>query len=299
SPTVPNFILVFGDVMDELNGDNILDTVLFWNVAGEQVSLKLKKEYVRAILRQDIGWFDEHPAGELPSAVTAAMAKIQDGVGRKIADIIMNFTVFLATFIIAFTELPKLAAVLLACFPFIAISTFVLVTVVAKATGQGNNHYSKAGGVANEVIASIRTVASLTAEENEMDRYSTHLDGAEKAGIKAGLNKGVGTATLFASFFLGYALAFWYGTKLVADDIESDCTSDCATGGQVITTIFGVLIGAMSLGQMAPGATALGQAKQAGYRLFETLERVPPIDAASSEGSKPDKVEGRLEFREV
>ncbi|CAN0573003.1 unnamed protein product, partial [Ectocarpus sp. 12 AP-2014] len=77
-----------------------------------------------------------------------------------------------------------------------------------------------------------------------------------------GLNKGVGTATLFASFFLGYALAFWYGTKLVADDIESDCESDCATGGQVITTIFGVLIGAMSLGQMAPGATALGQAKQ-------------------------------------
>lgn len=71
------------------------------------------------------------------------------------------------------------------------------------------------------------------------------------------------------------------------------------TKGQVITTIFGVLIGAMSLGQMAPGATALGQAKQAGYRVFETLERVPPIDAASTEGSKPDKVEGRLEFREV
>lgn len=34
--------------------------------------------------RQDIGWFDEHPAGELPSAVTSAMAKIQDGVGRKV-----------------------------------------------------------------------------------------------------------------------------------------------------------------------------------------------------------------------
>ncbi|CAN0327738.1 unnamed protein product, partial [Hapterophycus canaliculatus] len=45
-----------------------------------------------------------------------------------------------------------------------------------------------------------------------------------------GLNRGLGTATLFASFFLGYALAFWYGTKLVADDIDDDCTSNCATG---------------------------------------------------------------------
>lgn len=34
--------------------------------------------------RQDIGWFDEHPAGELPSAVTSAMAKVQDGIGRKV-----------------------------------------------------------------------------------------------------------------------------------------------------------------------------------------------------------------------
>lgn len=35
-------------------------------------------------MRQDIGWFDEHPPGELPSAVTAAMAKIEDGIGRKV-----------------------------------------------------------------------------------------------------------------------------------------------------------------------------------------------------------------------
>lgn len=49
-----------------------------------------------------------------------------------------------------------------------------------------------------------------------------------------GFQKGVGTATLFASFFLGYALAFWYGTKLVADDLASGCSSDCATGVRVV-----------------------------------------------------------------
>lgn len=44
----------------------------------------------------------------------------------------------------------------------------------------------RAGGVANEVIAGVRTVASLTAEEHEVERYSHHLEGAEKAGIMAG-----------------------------------------------------------------------------------------------------------------
>lgn len=44
----------------------------------------------------------------------------------------------------------------------------------------------RAGGVANEVIASVRTVASLTAEEHEFARYSHHLAGAEAAGIMSG-----------------------------------------------------------------------------------------------------------------
>lgn len=45
---------------------------------------------MKGILKQDIGWFDEHPAGQLPTAVTANMAKVQDGLGRKIGDIVLN-----------------------------------------------------------------------------------------------------------------------------------------------------------------------------------------------------------------
>lgn len=53
-------------------------------------ALRLRRAYVKSILRQDVGWFDEHPAGQLPTAVTANMAKVQDGLGRKVGDIIMN-----------------------------------------------------------------------------------------------------------------------------------------------------------------------------------------------------------------
>ena len=45
---------------------------------------------MQCILKQDIGWFDEHPAGQLPTAVTTNMAKVQDGLGRKIGDIVLN-----------------------------------------------------------------------------------------------------------------------------------------------------------------------------------------------------------------
>ena len=50
----------------------------------------MRRAYVKCILKQDIGWFDEHPAGQLPTAVTANMAKVQDGLGRKVGDIVLN-----------------------------------------------------------------------------------------------------------------------------------------------------------------------------------------------------------------
>lgn len=53
-------------------------------------ALRIRRAYVRCILKQDIGWFDEHPPGQLPTMVTANMAKVQDGLGRKVGDIVFN-----------------------------------------------------------------------------------------------------------------------------------------------------------------------------------------------------------------
>lgn len=63
-------------------------------------------------------------------------------------------------------------------------------------------------------------MASLSAEEIELARYSGHLDDAYKAGIKEGLVKGLGNGMLFSSFYLSYALAFWYGTKQVGPQTD-------------------------------------------------------------------------------
>lgn len=61
----------------------------------------------------------------------------------------------------------------------------------------------------------IQTVASLTSEEMELERYAGYLEGAYTAGVKEGLAKGIGGGTLAIAFYFSYALAFWFGTKQV------------------------------------------------------------------------------------
>ena len=41
--------------------------VVFWNIPCERQSHRLRKAFFRAILRQEIAWFDKHQSGELTS----------------------------------------------------------------------------------------------------------------------------------------------------------------------------------------------------------------------------------------
>ncbi|CAM9784749.1 unnamed protein product, partial [Ectocarpus sp. 12 AP-2014] len=145
-----------------------------------------------------------------------------------------------------------------------------------------------------QVLSGIRTVASLGSEEIELKRYSTHLNGAYAAGVKEGVSTGLGNGALFMAFYSSYGLAFWFGTKQA-----SVADGGGRTGGEVLSSIFAVLMGAMMLGQTAPGITAVGIARGAAVEVFETLERTPPIDSSSKDGLKPDKVEGKVVFHTV
>ncbi|CAN0307393.1 unnamed protein product, partial [Hapterophycus canaliculatus] len=87
--SVSSFCIYFG-IIGLVSGIAGFTMVTLWSIAGERQALRMRRAYVQCILKQDIGWFDEHPPGQLPTAVTANMAKVQDGLGRKIGDIVLN-----------------------------------------------------------------------------------------------------------------------------------------------------------------------------------------------------------------
>eukprot|EP00904_Undaria_pinnatifida_P011955 jgi/Undpi1/7890/HiC_scaffold_24.g10362.m1 len=289
--SVESFVIIFA-IIGAVAGAAGFTMVSLWSISGERQALRMRRAYVKCILKQDIGWFDEHPAGQLPTAVTANMAKVQDGLGRKVGDIVLNGVSGVALLATSIIINWQLGLVMLACVPFIGGSVAILSKLMSSSSQEGSDFYGKAGGVATEVLSGIRTVASLNSEEIELKRYADHLDGAYDAGVKEGVSKGVGNGMLFVSFYMSYALAFWFGTKQVAD-------GDGRSGGDVLSAIFAVLMGSMMFGQTAPGIAALGTARGAAVEVFETLDRVPPIDSSSPEGAKPEKVEGHVVFDSV
>ncbi len=86
----------------------------------------------------------------------------------------------------------KLAIVASAMIPLIAISFGILGYSLNHFNKEGIKAYSKAGGIANEVLSSIRTVFAYGAQEVTHTRYTEQLYKAERTGIKKGMALGAG-----------------------------------------------------------------------------------------------------------
>jgi len=247
---------------------------------------------------QEIGWFDTNNGGELATVLSEATTSFQEGTGRRVADGIQGLAQFVAGLVIAFTQSWRLSLVLIAGLPLIGGAAAALSSVMSEAQSASTNQYAKAGGVASEALGAIRTVASLGAERKFTAAYNKLIEEAEKVGIGKSLKLGAANGMLFSSAFFIYALAFWYGSQQVANDLE--CVQSggvgCITGGAVITTFFSFLIGAFSLGQLAPSLNAVAVARTSLVRVMRIVKRTPVMDALSKDGKTLQNVRGDIEF---
>uniref|UniRef100_A0A670JQN3 Bile salt export pump n=1 Tax=Podarcis muralis TaxID=64176 RepID=A0A670JQN3_PODMU len=265
----------------------IVSGISLWVISAARQTQKIRKAYFRKIMRMDIGWFDCTSVGELSTRISDDVNKINDAIADQVAVFIQRFTTFICGFMLGFVRGWKLTLVIISVSPLLGVGA-----AVAKLTGRELKAYAKAGAVADEVLSSIRTVAAFGGERKEVARYDRNLVFAQNWGIRKGIIMGFFTGYIWCIIFLSYALAFWYGSKLVLEDEEY-------SPGTLIQVFFGVLVAALSLGQASPCLEAFATGRGAATNIFETIDKKPVIDCMSEDGYKLDKVRGEIEFHNV
>eukprot|EP01040_Poterioochromonas_malhamensis_P002792 gene2792-2974_t len=322
--SLPIFNVIFGQLLDKLNesGSNFTDSInrlclIFvyiaiggliagffqvwaWSTTGERQTQKFRMRYVRAILSQEVGWFDACGASELSTNVAELTGKIQDGLGRKMGDMCQYLAQVIAALGVAFYLSWKLTLVLLCAVPFIGAAGFFLITATTEAMHKSLEQYASAGGLATESLSAVRTVTALNMQPGIITKYRKYLFEALRVGTLKGLKVGLGNGGVFCACFLTYALGFWYGGNLVANDLRDGCTHDCVTGGEIMAAFFSTIMGSIALGQVAPPLTSFAAARAAVASILDVVNRKPLIDGLSDEGTKPEgRVSGEVILRDV
>ncbi|OZJ02078.1 hypothetical protein BZG36_04954, partial [Bifiguratus adelaidae] len=264
----------------------------FWVLTGENQTRRIRELYVHSVLRQDQGWFDKAEEGSLTTRLASDTQLIQDGISDKAGLAVQCIAQFLAGYIVAFIKGWKLALVLLASIPALGIVGSLMIAVITKFVGQGQNAYAEAGAVAEQVISGIRTVYSFSLQERFQKRYEEKLQIAYKSDVRKGQAIGLGFGAFLFTMFCTYGLAFWYGAKLVRDEGFA--------GANVLVVFMSMMMGTMALIQLPPQVSAMGSAQGAAYRIFATIDRIPVIDTANEGGLKLENgLSGNIVFKDV
>jgi ATP-binding cassette subfamily B (MDR/TAP) protein 1 len=258
---------------------------------GEHISAKIREHYLESCMRQNIGFFDKLGAGEVTTRITADTNLIQEGISEKIGLTLSAVATFVAAFIIGFVEYWKLTLILTS-------TLFALVTVmgggsrfIVKNSKLNIHAYAQGGSVADEVISSVRNAVAFGTQDRLAKQYDAHLIQAEKYGFKVKSSLGVMVAGMMLILYLNYGLAFWMGSRYLIDGV--------VPLSKILIIQMAVMIGAFNLGNVAPNVQAFTTALGAAAKIYNTIDRVSPLDPASDEGATIEHLTGTIRLEHI
>eukprot|EP00357_Protocruzia_adherens_P029138 CAMPEP_0115022408 /NCGR_PEP_ID=MMETSP0216-20121206/31534_1 /TAXON_ID=223996 /ORGANISM="Protocruzia adherens, Strain Boccale" /LENGTH=169 /DNA_ID=CAMNT_0002395089 /DNA_START=218 /DNA_END=724 /DNA_ORIENTATION=- len=147
-----------------------------FTILGQTVTRKIRVKYLAAILKQDIGWFDQNLNTEFSSQLTLKTNQIQSGIAEKVGKFGFQMGMFVGGIIISFIKGAKLAAVVLASVPVLGVAAYFFGKSMAMINSQSSPHYARAGGIAEESLVSVKTVTAFGIQEDRLEQYTGHLD---------------------------------------------------------------------------------------------------------------------------
>ncbi|KAL5991245.1 hypothetical protein ACLOJK_012152 [Asimina triloba] len=236
--------------------DVVVETMMIaegvcWTRSAERQTSRMRREYLKSVLRQDVGFFDTNAATsttyEVVAAITADSNVIQDVMSDKIPNFISNIVTFIFTTVVALILEWRLALASLPICLFFIIPGVVFGKFMMDLAMMMKEAYGVAGGIAEQAISSIRTVVSYVAERQTLERFSHALVRNRELGIKQGLMKGLAIGSIGILFAM-WSFQSWVGSVLV--------TEAGAKGGSVFISGLCILYGGLPLISLSASKTA-------------------------------------------
>ncbi|OAP04860.1 PGP16 [Arabidopsis thaliana] len=259
---------------------------------GERQAAQMRERYLRAVLRQDVGYFDLHvtSTSDIITSVSSDSLVIQDFLSEKLPNILMNASAFVGSYIVGFMLLWRLTIV---GFPFI-----ILLLIPGLMYGRAligisrkiREEYNEAGSIAEQAISSVRTVCAFVSEKKMIEKFSDALQGSVKLGLRQGLAKGIAIGSNGIVYAI-WGFLTWYGSRMVMNYGYK--------GGTVSTVTVCVTFGGTALGQALSNLKYFSEAFVAGERIQKMIKRVPDIDSDNLNGHILETIRGEVEFNNV
>ncbi|CAE7218103.1 ABCB10 [Symbiodinium pilosum] len=271
---------------------NVVQGILF-ALARWKMSMSMRQKLFKALIRQEVGFFEQNSSGALVSRLTNDTDQLQNVLNRAPETLVTNVMRLVVSLVLMAQQHVLLTLVSVAPLPL----AFLLVKKTGKVVGRygvlQNDSLARVNAVASEAIANVRAVQIAGAEKTEVEEYcqatNKYLKVIEQTLFKE-------TALRFVSTLLNDALS----------DVPLLCLScwfiACGqlTMGQFYT--YRTLLWSYRRGfrELAELFTGVSRAQAVSQRYFDLTDRQPSVSSKPSATRLPlSHVRGTLSLQGV
>lgn len=264
-----------------------------FSLSGEILTARLRKLTFAAMVRQEVGWFDEekNSVGALCSKLSGDASAIQGATGSRVGTIVQAITTLGISIVLALYYDWRLGLVTLPFIPFVLVAVYLQSKILMGQSVTESKVLENAGKIAIEAITNIRTVAGLHKEEHFANEYSKALLKPHEEALKKSHLRGAAFGFAQAMPFFAYAVSMFYGGYLVN---ENQLTYE-----KLFKVAEALILGTMMVGQAVAFAPNYSKAKVAAARIFQLLERRPAIETSSGVGLRLSGHVENIELQDV
>ncbi|KAK9892136.1 hypothetical protein WA026_018335 [Henosepilachna vigintioctopunctata] len=258
---------------------------------GEKMAYNMKTDLFKAILQQDISFFDNHRTGEIINRLTADIQDFKSSFKQTVSGGLRAVAQILGCSASLVMISPQMTLITLLCIPtVVGVGTIfgaVLRGVSIRAQVQGE----KTTAVADEAIANIRTVRAFAMEHEEQQLFEDEATLAKHLNIYLGF--GIGWFQAGTNLFLnGMVLTTIYmGGYLLSTNQLSP--------GELMAYLMATQTIQRSLAQISLLFGSVMRGMASGTRIFEYMEMKPTIPLHGGLIIPDHKLKGNIEFRGV
>ena len=208
---------------------------------GEKSLANMRRDVYTRLLSMPMSFFAEKRVGDLSNRISSDLSQIQDAVSFTLAEFLRGVFTLIMGLIFIFWIKTKLALVMLAVVPVIAVLGVIFGARIRKMAARAQDQLAESGTIVQETFQGIAIVKAFTNEYFEIARYVKSIHAVVQTAITYARYRGAFISFMIFSVFGGIAFVMWYGATLVQG-------GQLTIGSLTMFVIFSVLVGSTFAG---------------------------------------------------
>ena len=182
---------------------------------GERSLADMRRDVYSKLLTMPMSFFTEKRVGELSNRISSDLSQIQDAITFTLAEFLRGVFTLIIGLIFIFLISPKLALIMLAVVPVLAIVAVVFGKRIRKMARKTQDQLADSGTIVQETFYGISIVKAFTSEFHEITRYVKSLKAVVSTAISNARWRGSFVAFMIFSLFGALAFVVWNGARMV------------------------------------------------------------------------------------